>query len=432
MSMPSSVQPVHGAVSAAPSALRDPAAWMRTQDTLAILLVISLPWSTSAVAIIAALFVLALLPTLELRTFARSLKLPANATVIALFILGAVGMLWAVDASWSERLRGFGQLGKLLMIPLLLYHFQRSERGVWAMIAFAIACTILLIWSWLTWRLFPNFVFSPTNWPGVPVKNYITQSQEFTLCALAFAGLGYRQFRRGRITLAISLILLSFAFVADMLFVVSARTALVYLPVLIVLFALCHLNRKTMLALMLAVIAIGALAWATSPYLRLRVTNIAAEYELYKDQNAITSTGERLEYWRKSLRFFSEAPVIGHGTGSTRDLFVKDAVGQTGVSAEVIGNPHNQTLNVAVQWGVLGIIALYAMWYAHLRLFLRDDLFSWIGLVAVVENFTSSLLNSHITDFNEGWLYVLAVGIAGGLVLKREPGTVTAAAPVRD
>ena len=66
--------------------------------------------------------------------------------------------------------------------------------------------------------------------------------------------------------------------------------------------------------------------------------------------------------WQKSLRFFAEAPVLGHGTGSTRGLFEQAAVGRVGAGADVVANPHNQTLNVAVQWGVLGIVVLYAMW----------------------------------------------------------------------
>ena len=72
--------------------------------------------------------------------------------------------------------------------------------------------------------------------------------------------------------------------------------------------------------------------------------------------------GSRLLYWQKSLRFFAEAPVIGHGTGSTRGLFEEAAIGEVGARAQVVTNPHNQTLNVAVQWGVIGIAVLNAMW----------------------------------------------------------------------
>lgn len=52
----------------------------------------------------------------------------------------------------------------------------------------------------------------------------------------------------------------------------------------------------------------------------------------------------------------------------------------------------------------------------------REGLFAWIGLVAVALNFFSSLLNSHLFDFTEGWIYVLAVGVAGGVVSKASRG----------
>jgi hypothetical protein len=126
-----------------------------------------------------------------------------------------------------------------------------------------------------------------------------------------------------------------------------------------------------------------------------------------------------LEFWQKSLRFISEAPVFGHGTGSTRGLFEQAATGpKILASGEVVGNPHNQTLNVAIQWGALGVILLYVMWLVHGLLFRGDGLVAWIGLMAVVQNFFTSLFNSHIFDFNPGWMYVLGVGIAGGTMFR--------------
>src|SRR6202012_3664959 len=117
------------------------------------------------------------------------------------------------------------------------------------------------------------------------------------------------------------------------------------------------------------------------------------------------------------LRFFAEAPIVGHGSGSTLGLFEQAAVGHTGAAAEVIGNPHNQTLNIAIQWGVLGIVVLYAMWLSHLLLFRGEGLVAWLGLLVVVQNIFTSLFNSHLFDFHEGWMYVLGVGIAGGALL---------------
>ena len=70
-----------------------------------------------------------------------------------------------------------------------------------------------------------------------------------------------------------------------------------------------------------------------------------------------------------------------------------------------------------MQWGALGVVMLYALWFVHLRLFRGEGLAAWIGLLVVVQNVFTSLLNSHLFDFNEGWLYVLGVGIAGGMTL---------------
>jgi hypothetical protein len=111
---------------------------------------------------------------------------------------------------------------------------------------------------------------------------------------------------------------------------------------------------------------------------------------------------------------------LGNGTGSTKQLFERDAVGQTGLAADVVSNPHNQTLNVAVQWGLIGIVVLYGMWLAHLLLFRGEGLASWIGLLVVIQNMVSSLFNSHLFDFHEGWMYVLGVGIAGGMSIRQK------------
>src|SRR5204863_3620032 len=107
--------------------------------------------------------------------------------------------------------------------------------------------------------------------------------------------------------------------------------------------------------------------------------------------------------------------------------FEQAAVGQEGAAAAVVGNPHNQTFNVAVQWGTAGVVVLYAMWLIHLLLFRGDDLASWVGLLVVVQNVVSSLFNSHLFDFHEGWMYVIGVGVAGGMVIRAQQAEAKAA-----
>ena len=73
---------------------------------------------------------------------------------------------------------------------------------------------------------------------------------------------------------------------------------------------------------------------------------------------------------------------------------------------------------MAIQLGLIGAAVLWALWIAHLLLFRGNELIAWLGLVVVVQNIVGSLLNSHLFDFTQGWIYVFGVGIAGGVALK--------------
>lgn len=396
---------------------RDPAAWITTSDIFIILIALSLPWSTSLVAIFAVAALVTMVPFFDAKAFLQSLKRPVSVLPVALFALALVGTLWS-DAPWGARLYAVGPTAKLLMLPVLFYHFERSARGLWVFVAFLVSCTLLMAMSWIV-AFYPGLslkTFDPQR--GIFVKNYIDQSQEFALCAVALAYPVITLLRARRIWPALLFGAIALSLVVNMAFVIVSRTAMVTMPIMLAVFALLHLRWRTNVIISCAVMALAALAWVASPQLRWTTETFFRDYQLYKEKNIPTSIGLRLEYWQKSLRLFAEAPVIGHGTGSTRGLFEQAAVGQSGAAADVVGNPHNQTLNIAVQWGAIGITMLYAMWLLHLLLFRGDGLVAWIGLLVVVQNIFTSLFNSHLFDFHEGWMYVLGVGVAGGMVLK--------------
>ncbi len=409
----------HTAVAPRAGLWRDRSLWITAVDIVAILVALTLPWSTSLVAIFATLLLVAMVPFLDIKAFLQSLKRPICAVPIALFVLAAVGTLWS-DAAWGARLYAIGPTVKLLLLPGLLFHFERSERGLAVLVAFLVSCTLLMGMSWLV-MLDPHLSLKPAADAsrGIFVKNYIDQSQEFALCAVALAYPIIALLRANRVWPALLLGAISLSFVVNMAFVVVSRTALVTMPIMLAVFGLLHLRWRANLMILCSAAAIAVIAWAASPQLQWKVTTFAQDYQLYREQGRSTSIGERLEFWRKSLQFFAEAPVIGHGTGSTRGLFELAATGPAGLaSSAVIGNPHNQTLNVAVQWGAVGVVVLYAMWLLHLLMFRGGGPADWIGLLVVVQNIFTSLFNSHIFDFHEGWMYVLGVGVAGGMVLR--------------
>ena len=402
----------------------DSTARMRNVDLIAVLVAVLLPWSTSGVGIGILLWLAALAAALELRPFLRSLRRPISLLPIALVALAALGTLWS-DASWEARWHAVGPAAKLLVLPFLFYHFGRSARGMWVFVAFLASCILLMAMSWIV-AFDPSLSLKRPEEPGghgIFVKNYIAQSQEFTLCAVVLAFPIVTLLRDRKIRQALLLTAVAAGFMLNMAFVVVSRTALVTMPVMLAVFAMTHLKWRTNVLLLVTAVVLGTLAWTLSPQLQETTDTFARDYRLYKETNRPTSIGLRLEFWEKSLRFFAEAPVIGHGTGSTRGLFEAAATGpKTLAQGQVIGNPHNQTLSVAVQWGMVGVVILYAMWLSHFSLFRGEGLAAWIGLMVVLQNMFTSLFNSHLFDFHEGWMYVLGVGVAGGMVLRARSG----------
>ncbi len=266
-----------------------------------------------------------MVPLLDVRVFLQSLKRPICALPIALSALAVVGTLWS-DAPWATRLYATGPPSKLLMLPLLFYHFERSARGVQVFVAFLASCVALLVMSWVV-AFDPRLALKSGAAYGVPVKNYIDQSQEFALCAVALAFPIVTLLRTKRIMQAVLLSAIALSFVVNMAFVVVSRTALVTMPIMLAVFALLHLKWRSIVIIFCTAIVLAGLAWAASPHLRWTTATFLRDYQIYRELNQPTSIGLRLEFWEKSLRFFAEAPIIGHGTGSTRGLFEQAATG---------------------------------------------------------------------------------------------------------
>ena len=405
------------------AAWHDPFARILNVDLLAVAAAILLPWSTSGVIIFVVLWIVALIPTLEPRAFLRLLRRPICLTPIALFVLALAGTLWS-DASWDTRLHAVGPTTKLLVLPLLLYHFERTARGVWILIAFLASSTLLMLASWVT-GFVPTLTFKWYMEPGVVVKNHIDQSHVFALCAMALAWPITLLVRAKNFLAAGLLALFALGFAANMVFINLSRTVLITVPIIVGIVVLHLASWRHVIGALGALAILGGLSWSVSPVLRVKTASLFPPYRLYEPTNEPTSIEIRYQYWRKSIEFIREAPLIGHGTGSIRPLFEQAAVNQTGAAAEISSNPHNQTLSVAIQWGIAGVFALYAVWLSHIALFRRADWIHWVGFLIVVQNIVSSLLNSHLFDFQEGWIYVLGVGVAGGMALRdRSPRVV--------
>ena len=293
----------------------------RLADGLAVAVAVSLPWSTSATSILVGLWLLALLPTLDLAGLRPAVAHPAGGLPVALVALAVVGMLWA-DVPFAERFAALRGPHKLLMIPLLLIQFRRSDKGIRVIGGFLASCTVLLVLSWVI-AMWPSLMiwqsrFSVYAWTGVPVKDYLVQSGEFLICAFALTYLAFDDWRDGRRGRAVAIAALALVFLANIVFVATGRSSLVVFVVLVLVIGLRRFDWKGRLGIIVGAAVIAAAAWTASPYLRGRVVAVADEITSYRTTGFASSTGFRLNSGRN--RWNSSPLPRSSGTAPARSM----------------------------------------------------------------------------------------------------------------
>jgi len=161
--------------------LLSPTTRLLVSDILATLTVAALPWSTSGFQILLVMWLLSILGLrpVDWPAIRALLKQSRSLLPVAIFALAIVGVAWS-QASWQAISLSIRSADKLLALPFIFYHFERSNRSGWVFAAFLASCSALLILSWVVFY-FPELKLAARKADGIPVKNYINQSQELAL-----------------------------------------------------------------------------------------------------------------------------------------------------------------------------------------------------------------------------------------------------------
>src|SRR6476660_3603423 len=217
-------------------------------DVLAVAIAVSLPWSTSATAILVGLWFFALVPVLRWDELRRGFLTPAGGLPVLLVLLGVAGMLWA-DVTLLERWKGLDSFLKLLAIPLLLVQFRQSGGGTWVFGGFLFSCIALLVVTSIVITV-PPLAATFLHFDNVIVKNAATQSGEFVACifGLLYLMVGTSGQKRWPWALACAAVIL--AMLANIFYVSTGRTALVTIFVLFTLLTITIRNIHTITKLL--------------------------------------------------------------------------------------------------------------------------------------------------------------------------------------
>jgi O-antigen ligase len=145
-----------------------------------------------------------------------------------------------------------------------------------------------------------------------------------------------------------------------------------YLAMLALLFfQYFHLNLKSIFYATVSIIAIVFMAYTFSPVFQERAELVQHNiHEFEKQRNS--SIGLRINFAINSFEIIRSNPLIGVGTGDFRQSY--DAVNKrNSPEAFTTTQPHNMYLLELVQFGILGLSALLAIFYFQIRFAMQSQ-----------------------------------------------------------
>lgn len=145
------------------------------------------------------------------------------------------------------------------------------------------------------------------------------------------------------------------------------------LLVLYIAYGNCFALRTRLVAV--AAVVVSAIAIYNIPQLvvQQRVQQAVQEVSRYLEGNSRSSAGARFEMWKGASQLFIEKPVLGWGDSNYKAAM--NDLADHGRAHEIVrkfGHPHNELLNQAAKQGILGALALLALYLVPLGLFGRS------------------------------------------------------------
>jgi O-antigen ligase len=383
-----------------------------------------LPVSTSGQAIALSVFVVLALLTVKPEEWLATIVTPAAAIPVGLFVLIVIGMLWSPTPFAPGG--GVGHYAKLLLVPVAMACAFTPRQGLQIGYGFLAGCLVILALSFLSFFIPLPSPFSHAT-DGVPVKDNAVQSGCFALCAFGLALGGVNAWVAGNRRRAAAMLILALVFLADVFMIYISKTGILMTMALVGLFVVQAGGWKRSLLIATPIVLVAAIAlWSSGPAQR-RLAQIATDIHAVDsgkgNSEATLSTASRLDFWSKAVEFIEQAPLFGHGTGSTKSLYQSLEATRPSPYGEAVPDPHNQFFAIAIQVGLVGGAILLAMWAAHFAMFVGGGFACAIGQAVVIQNFVGSLFNSHLSTVTQGMLYCLAVGLLGGIVLRARGGS---------
>ncbi|NYT63457.1 O-antigen ligase family protein [Alcaligenaceae bacterium] len=199
----------------------------------------------------------------------------------------------------------------------------------------------------------------------------------FCVAGMLWAGAQAAYAQRWRIAFSIGILASIYTVVAS-----GSRGSWLALPPVLLLFFVAFVNKRNLkhaiAAVLTVVITVGVLYSIPETGVEERYDLAVTEIDKYKQEkyvfedNAVSSVGARLEIWRTALINIPQRPWLGWSE-KDYDAEIKRMVADKEIDPYMLkmANTHNNYLEVLVYQGVIGLLALLAMYALPLWFFCK-------------------------------------------------------------
>jgi O-antigen ligase len=334
---------------------------------------------------------------------------PVALAACAFFLLHVAGSAYGLG-SGREVLSDLDKAGVLLLVPILVSLQPGVEWLRRALVALLAALALTLLLSYLLWLgLLPEagfikgFAYDPVVFKKKIGHGVLMAYGAFILALAAHEAVSTRV----RALLWLFCGLAAF----NVLFMVWSRTGQLVVMALALYFLVSAYGRRGVLAAAALGLVIGGAAYlAPSSSLHLRTLATIKEFKDWRAGKPDRVANARLEAWTNSVQIVRQHPFAGVGTGGFGLAYARQV---EGTAMPPLPGPENQYLLTTVQFGVVGLAVLLALfatqWHQAARLGSRTETRLARGLVILMV--VGCLFNSFLRDHAHAHLYVWLTGL---------------------
>jgi len=317
------------------------------------------------------------------------------------YLLHVVGLIWTSDLKW-----GFEMLHKMwyfiLLLPVL-YTIVQKKYIKYYISAFLVAMSFSELVSYLIWfEIVPPFKMASVYNP-VPFMSHVSYNP---ILAFAIYLVAHEMFLNKDLG-KFKFFMYSF-FATTMtinMFITGGRSGQVmfFAMLAILIFQFFQTEKiKSLIVISILIPGIFFIAYQSSPLFENRV-NLAINDVVTYEINSNTSVGKRIDYLVNSIDIIKKNPFIGVGTGDLPNEFLKVSIMNNNRDSIRTANPHNMYFLVLIQFGLLGLISFFSIFYYQIKQsflspsrFMRDVGIT-LPLLFLVIMFGESYLLGHYT-----------------------------------